>query len=330
MRASDLPIGVSRLTTSADLALAKQTGVALKQAMRASGSCVNELFAVGKTSLDAFSGLLGGQSFQLLEESGLVVQVGTECQTAYSARIVDDLIIISDPFVAAPFPDLYLDPLWEAPYLRELIVPGSIGSALDMGCGSGILALSLAARAKHVAAIDLNPRAIATTRFNAALNGIDRVEVYEGDLFAPVAGRKFDFVVFNSPTGREGRFGRSLLEAGEVLVERFFREVFDVLSPSGIVQLRISYLDYPTSRFHDRLASWLPEDSSLHIYSLISFEEQMPKGICWRSGLLTLKRGGRLGIEREFLRSQIKSGVIARHFGYTPSQFLEFEVWQGR
>ena len=49
-------------------------------------------------------------------------------------------------------------------------------------------------------AIDVSPGALALAAENAAANGLDeRVELLEGDLLAPVAGRRFDLVVSNPP-----------------------------------------------------------------------------------------------------------------------------------
>jgi len=71
--------------------------------------------------------------------------------------------------------------------------------ALDMGCGNGVQALLAARHCEHVIGVDLNPRALAFARFNARLNAITNVEWRQGDLFAPVAGERFDLVVSNPP-----------------------------------------------------------------------------------------------------------------------------------
>lgn len=72
--------------------------------------------------------------------------------------------------------------------------------ALDVGAGSGLQALLAAAHCEHVVATDLNPRAVRMSRFNAALNELDaRVQCVEGDMFAPLAGQRFELVVSNPP-----------------------------------------------------------------------------------------------------------------------------------
>lgn len=74
-----------------------------------------------------------------------------------------------------------------------------IGSALDLGCGAGTLALLLAADADHVVGTDINARAVAMSAANAALNGIRNAEFLAGDMYAPVAGRRFDLVLSQPP-----------------------------------------------------------------------------------------------------------------------------------
>ena len=77
---------------------------------------------------------------------------------------------------------------------------GADADVLDMGTGSGICALFAARIARRVVAVDINPAAISCARVNALLNGLDaRVDAREGDLFEPVAGERFDVVLFNPP-----------------------------------------------------------------------------------------------------------------------------------
>ena len=73
---------------------------------------------------------------------------------------------------------------------------------LDLCTGSGVIAVSLAKEfpAAQVVATELSPAAAAIARRNAARNGVaDRVDVREGDLFAPVAGERFDLIAANPP-----------------------------------------------------------------------------------------------------------------------------------
>lgn len=72
-------------------------------------------------------------------------------------------------------------------------------SMLDLGTGSGILALLGAPHCDQVTAVDVNPRALTFARFNADLNEVRNIELLEGSWFEPVAGRRFDLIVGNPP-----------------------------------------------------------------------------------------------------------------------------------
>lgn len=70
---------------------------------------------------------------------------------------------------------------------------------LDVGCGSGILALcGLLLGAEHATGVDIDPMAVKTAGENAALNGIgaDRLTLLTGNLADEVSGT-FDLIVAN-------------------------------------------------------------------------------------------------------------------------------------
>jgi release factor glutamine methyltransferase len=71
-------------------------------------------------------------------------------------------------------------------------------SMLDVGCGSGLLALAAARAGATVTAVDINAAAVASTIANAATNRLP-AEVLQSDLFAAVEERCFDLVVVNPP-----------------------------------------------------------------------------------------------------------------------------------
>jgi release factor glutamine methyltransferase len=84
-----------------------------------------------------------------------------------------------------------------------LVKPLSAPRVLDLGTGSGNLAVAVAHqhKAAQVTAVDISPDALAVARGNAERNGVaDRIRFLEGDLFAPVpAGETFDVVLSNPP-----------------------------------------------------------------------------------------------------------------------------------
>jgi release factor glutamine methyltransferase len=104
-----------------------------------------------------------------------------------------------------------------------------------MGTGSGVGAVVAAKWASRVVAVDINPEAVRCARINALLNHVeDRVEVFQGDLFAPVHDRGFDLVLFNPPYFR-GRPEGALDQAWRAtdVVERFAAGLRDHLRPGG-------------------------------------------------------------------------------------------------
>jgi 16S rRNA (guanine1207-N2)-methyltransferase len=102
------------------------------------------------------------------------------------------------------------------------------GRALDLGCGSGVVALALAARdhSAHVLAVDSNTRAVACTREGAKLNDLTNVTAeLDASLDLGRSG-EFDLALLNPPY--YGDF---------VLAERFLEAAHDALKPGGMVHV---------------------------------------------------------------------------------------------
>lgn len=73
-------------------------------------------------------------------------------------------------------------------------------SVLDIGTGSGCIAVALACKLieASVTAIDNSVAALEVACKNALRHGVS-VEFFQGSLFQPVAGRRFDLIVSNPP-----------------------------------------------------------------------------------------------------------------------------------
>jgi release factor glutamine methyltransferase len=151
----------------------------------------------------------------------------------------EPILVLSDVFN----PKLF----WTGAFMAEsLLSNGTLvperSSVLDMGTGSGVGAVFAARTARRVLAVDLNPRAVRSARINALLHGVDdRVEVREGDLFAPVGDERFDRVLFNPPFFRgepHDMFERAFFATD--VVERFAEHLRDHLVPGGQCLLLLS------------------------------------------------------------------------------------------
>jgi SAM-dependent methyltransferase len=117
-----------------------------------------------------------------------------------------------------------------------------LGRVLDIGTGSGVLALLAAGLGATVIATDITERACTFTRFNAAFNGL-AVDVRHGDLFAPVAGEEFDLVLSQppfvvQPPDIEPTTYVHGGPTGEELALRILAGIDGVLAPGGSAILR--------------------------------------------------------------------------------------------
>lgn len=110
------------------------------------------------------------------------------------------------PAVLIPRPDTETLVLEALAILKPLANP----TVLDLGTGSGCIAVSIAHQRKdaRVVATDISPDALEVAKRNAARHGVaDRITFLLGDLFAPLPpGSTFDLVVSNPPYIAEHEF----------------------------------------------------------------------------------------------------------------------------
>jgi release factor glutamine methyltransferase len=118
-------------------------------------------------------------------------------------------------------------------------------ATLDLCSGSGAVAVAAALRGvRSATAVDLHRRSAWTARMNARLNGV-RVRALHGDLFEPVAGRRFDLVTANppyvpAPPGIAPERGDPAWNAGRdgrAVIDRIIEQLPAHLTPGGCALL---------------------------------------------------------------------------------------------
>jgi len=132
--------------------------------------------------------------------------------------------------------------------------PGNPLRLLDLGTGSGMVAICLAKElglpAWEVWATDISKDALDVARSNARRHGVlDQIRFLQGDLFEPIKeeGVPFDIIVSNPPYVAEEEYGALPTEVkdheprvalaggigGMAFIEHILREAPDFLSPGG-------------------------------------------------------------------------------------------------
>ena len=94
----------------------------------------------------------------------------------------------------------------DAPLLADFVRPRPEDEALEIGTGSGVVALLVAVRpVRRITALEVQPGLADLARRNVALNGLERrIEVVEADLRTWAPDRRFDLVFSNPPYLRGG------------------------------------------------------------------------------------------------------------------------------
>jgi release factor glutamine methyltransferase len=128
-------------------------------------------------------------------------------------------------------------------------------TALDMGCGSGVLGLTLAASRPQwqVTLAEVSPDALALARENAAALEVSNAGLVQSDLFNGLSGT-FGLIAANLPYVPEGEraaMSREVLHDpalalfggadGLDVIRRFVPQAFDHLDPGGWLALEIGH-----------------------------------------------------------------------------------------
>jgi release factor glutamine methyltransferase len=130
--------------------------------------------------------------------------------------------------------------------LAENLILEEGDEVLEIGTGSGIIAIKASILAKSVLATDINYDALKLAEKNIRMNEIENIELCFGNLFEPVKNKKFDLILFNPPylpTNEDDIFEDNLNYAfdggidGMKTINPFLNQVKNHLKSNGKVQM---------------------------------------------------------------------------------------------
>ena len=183
--------------------------------------------------------VLGRELFGSLVRSGEVERDGLLWRSRVRFSTVGDLLVLHSAYPTEAPDSVFLGPdTYRFCALLDREVP-RCGTAVDVGCGSGIGGLVLAARSRSVVLSDPNGQALRFSRINAVLAGVKNVELVSGAFLDRVEGSP-DVVVANppylvDPARRQYRHGGEPLGTG--IAEQIARRALERLRPGGLLVL---------------------------------------------------------------------------------------------
>lgn len=154
----------------------------------------------------------------------------------------------TDPRVYGPEEDTYL-------LLDALVNESLSGDGLELGTGTGIIAITLCDRFTTFTAVDISPYAVALAQENARAHK-KNIRVFQSDLFSNVT-RTYDVIIFNPPYVPADEKITSVEDAayhggedGRRVIDQFLFQFQPYLTPHGKVYFLQSSLSNISKTFH--------------------------------------------------------------------------------
>jgi len=213
---------------------------------------------------------IGSEVRRSLEDAGVLTADGPSLRAGLLMVVADSVFIWSDN--ASSGAEAVMTP---GPTTADLIniIPRPIGgSFLDVGTGPGTLALIASRRgAARAVGTDISQRACALARFNATFNEL-RMEVREGDMFAPVKDERFDWVFAQPPyvTHPAQEPGVTFLHGGAMGDELAFRYLDDLPAHLRSNAIGVALFDSPVrpdAPVHQRVRATLGPSVDVAVFS---------------------------------------------------------------
>jgi methylase of polypeptide subunit release factors len=126
-----------------------------------------------------------------------------------------------------------------------------LGRLLEVGCGTGVIGLSLLHHglADQLVLTDIDESAVETARQNAQRLGLGhKTRVMQGDLFEPIGRAQFDSLVFNLPLMHKTHAGQTHPAVDDPegrLAQAFFSTASRHLVPGGLCFFPFSNISNP-------------------------------------------------------------------------------------
>lgn len=189
--------------------------------------------------------LLPADMVELMRDGGVLAADGELMRSAVRASTLGELLLFHSAYPTRDDDAVFFGPdtyRFVGAMNRALAwLGGGPARALDIGCGNGAAAITIARTFPHAEVIgaDVNPRALALAEVNARLAGAHNVTLRRSDLFSGLEG-DFDLIVSNppfvqDPEARAYRHGGG--EHGSALSRRIVEESLGRLRPGGNLML---------------------------------------------------------------------------------------------